>query len=162
MTAFDCAVTNSPADALPIAPPQDPIFCRDNPSSCTTGSKRPLYAYNSPSNAPFIDNNNRAGYHAAWSFGTNGAQNDICTPHLPFLVRSGHVLTTAPPSRSRQGHQRHRHLGKLVRCQHGSQFLVVGVRHRLVVVGRRLVGLLDRRSQRGLVVVGPSIVDYRQ
>lgn len=63
MTAFDCAVTNSPADALPIAPPQNPVFCRDDPSSCTSGSKRPIYAYNSPSNVPWIDNYNRAGYH---------------------------------------------------------------------------------------------------
>ncbi|TNY21244.1 hypothetical protein DMC30DRAFT_416263 [Rhodotorula diobovata] len=77
MTAFDCAVTNSPADALPIAPPQNPVFCRDDPSSCTSGSKRPIYAYNSPSNVPWIDNYNRAGYHQSWSFGTNGAQNDI-------------------------------------------------------------------------------------
>ncbi|BGP49050.1 hypothetical protein JCM10450v2_004929 [Rhodotorula kratochvilovae] len=79
-TAFDCSVSNSPADATPIAPPQDPVFCKNNPSSCTTGSKRPIYAYNFPSNVPWISNYDRAGYHASWSFGTNGAQNDIFMP----------------------------------------------------------------------------------
>lgn len=77
MTAFDCAVTGSPADATAIAPPRDPVFCRDDPSSCTKGSKRPIYAYNTPSNVPWIGNDDRAGYHASWSFGTSGAQNDI-------------------------------------------------------------------------------------
>lgn len=80
MTAFDCKVTGSPADATPIAPPQDPVFCKNDPSSCTTGSKRPIYAYNTPSNVPWIGNNDRAGYHQSWSFGTNGAQNDIFLP----------------------------------------------------------------------------------
>ncbi|BGP00320.1 hypothetical protein JCM10021v2_004001 [Rhodotorula toruloides] len=80
MTGFDCKVTGSPADATPIAPPQDPVFCKNNPSSCTTGSKRPIYAYNTPSNVPWIGNNDRAGYHQSWSFGTNGAQNDIFMP----------------------------------------------------------------------------------
>ncbi|GAA5894458.1 hypothetical protein JCM8208_006246 [Rhodotorula glutinis] len=102
MTAFDCAVTNSPADALPIAPPQDPVFCRDNPSSCTTGSKRPLYAYNSPSNAPFVDNYNRAGYHASWSFPTNGAQNDIFAKATNVTVTSASssAVSTAASSSS--------------------------------------------------------------
>ncbi|GJN89692.1 hypothetical protein Rhopal_002679-T1 [Rhodotorula paludigena] len=75
MTGFDCKVTNSPADAVPIAKPQDPVFCPNG--GCTAGAKRPLYAYNTPSNVPWIDNYNRAGYHASWSFGTDGAQNDI-------------------------------------------------------------------------------------
>ncbi|GAA5905158.1 hypothetical protein JCM6882_000396 [Rhodosporidiobolus microsporus] len=77
MTPFDCAVTGSPADATPIAAPQDPVFCGDDPSSCTTGSKRPLYAYNYPNNVPSWDNDHRPGYHASWSFPNNGAQNDI-------------------------------------------------------------------------------------
>lgn len=77
MTGFDCKVTNSPADAVPIAKPQDPVFCPNG--GCTAGAKRPLYAYNTPSNVPWIDNYNRAGYHASWSFGTDGAQNDICS-----------------------------------------------------------------------------------
>ncbi|BGP56190.1 hypothetical protein JCM8202v2_003802 [Rhodotorula sphaerocarpa] len=77
MTAFDCAVTGSPLDATPIAPPQDPVFCKEDPSSCTQGSKRPIYAYNSPSNVPWIGNYDRAGYHQSWSFGKDGAQDDI-------------------------------------------------------------------------------------
>jgi hypothetical protein len=48
--AFDCSIIGSPADATPIAPPQDPVFCGDAPSNCTTGSRRPLYAYNQPTN----------------------------------------------------------------------------------------------------------------
>ncbi|GAA6019559.1 hypothetical protein JCM10207_003743 [Rhodosporidiobolus poonsookiae] len=80
MTAFDCSVTGAPADATPIAPPQDPVFCGDAPGNCTQGSKRPLYAYNSPSNVPWYDNDHRPGYHASWSFGTDGAQNDIFLP----------------------------------------------------------------------------------
>ncbi|GAA6060598.1 hypothetical protein JCM10212_004577 [Sporobolomyces blumeae] len=76
-TGFNCTVTGSPADATAIAPPSDPVFCKNNPSSCTTGAKRPIYAYNYPSNVPWIGNNDRAGYHASWSFPNDGAQNDI-------------------------------------------------------------------------------------
>ncbi|GAA5827594.1 hypothetical protein JCM11251_001749 [Rhodosporidiobolus azoricus] len=77
MTGFDCSVSGAPADARRVAPPQDPVFCGDEPSSCTTGSKRPLYAYNQPNNIPWWDNNHRPGYHASWSFPNDGAQNDI-------------------------------------------------------------------------------------
>ncbi|BGP15156.1 hypothetical protein JCM10213v2_003113 [Rhodosporidiobolus nylandii] len=63
MTAMDCAVSGSPADALPIAAPQDPVFCAD-------------WSGQSPYNVPFISNDWRAGYHETWSF-RNGAQNDI-------------------------------------------------------------------------------------
>jgi hypothetical protein len=80
MTAFDCSVSGAPADATPIAAPQDPLFCQYNPSACVSGSKRPLYAYDSPSNVPWYDNNHRPGYHASWSFPNNGAQNDIFEP----------------------------------------------------------------------------------
>ncbi|GAA5842882.1 hypothetical protein JCM11251_005837, partial [Rhodosporidiobolus azoricus] len=52
MTGFDCSVSGSPADATAIAPPQDPLFCQYEPEKCVSGSKRPLYAYNSPSNVP--------------------------------------------------------------------------------------------------------------
>ncbi|POY71101.1 hypothetical protein BMF94_5858 [Rhodotorula taiwanensis] len=102
MTAFDCTVTGSPADATAIAAPQDPVFCKDDPISCTKGSKRPIYAYNSPSNVPWIGNDDRAGYHASWSFGTAGAQNDIFElPTLPPSSSSTAVSsssTTAPTS----------------------------------------------------------------
>ncbi|GAA5872986.1 hypothetical protein JCM16303_006904 [Sporobolomyces ruberrimus] len=76
-TGFNCTITGSPVDATPIAPPSDPVFCKNNPSSCTTGAKRPIYAYNYPSNVPWIGNDDRAGYHASWSFPHDGAQNDI-------------------------------------------------------------------------------------
>ncbi|GAA5871291.1 hypothetical protein JCM3774_000902 [Rhodotorula dairenensis] len=93
MTAFDCSVTGSPADATPHAPPQDPVFCKNDPSSCTRGSKRPIYAYNNPTSVPWIGNDDRAGYHASWSFGTNGAQNDI------FLSSAEHSAVNRTVSR---------------------------------------------------------------
>ncbi|ORY51762.1 hypothetical protein BCR35DRAFT_310676 [Leucosporidium creatinivorum] len=78
MTGFDCTVTDSPSNALPIVAPQDPVFCAADNSTCmpTKGAKRPLYAYNTPSNVPWYDNNNRPGYHSLWSF-EDGAQEDI-------------------------------------------------------------------------------------
>ncbi|GAA6055791.1 hypothetical protein JCM3770_004803 [Rhodotorula araucariae] len=100
MTPFDCSVSGSPADATPIAPPQDPVFCKNNPSSCTTGSKRPIYAYNFPTNVPWIGNYDRAGYHASWSFGTNGAQNDIFMPagydKTEYAVSRNKTITIEP------------------------------------------------------------------
>ncbi|GAA6040009.1 hypothetical protein JCM8097_004736 [Rhodosporidiobolus ruineniae] len=81
MTAFDCSVSGSPIDATPIAPPQDPAWCEYDSSACVSGSKKPLYAYNTPSNVAYPPdfNNHRPGYHATWSF-PNGAQNDIFLP----------------------------------------------------------------------------------
>lgn len=70
-------MTNVADDALALATPQDPVFCLDEPANCTKGAKLPLYASNSPSNTPWQGNENRPGYHASWSFGTDGAQNDI-------------------------------------------------------------------------------------
>ncbi|KAK4700080.1 hypothetical protein P7C70_g6170, partial [Phenoliferia sp. Uapishka_3] len=68
----------SPSDATAIAPPQDPTFCAAGNSSCTTtsGSKRPIYAYNNPTNVAWYGNDERAGYRPVWSF-EDGAQNDI-------------------------------------------------------------------------------------
>ncbi|KAM0749715.1 hypothetical protein T439DRAFT_357244 [Meredithblackwellia eburnea MCA 4105] len=82
MTAFDCAVTGASAAAVPISlPPSDPTYCAAGNTSCTltTGPKRPIYTYNSPSNVPFIGNWARAGYHPTWSF-NDGAQDDIFAP----------------------------------------------------------------------------------
>merc|ERR1711939_84376 len=76
MTAFDCTVSGSPEDAMPIAAPSDPVFCLDDPDSCTKGAKRPIYAYNEPTNVPWIGNEHRATYFPEWSF-SEGAQNDI-------------------------------------------------------------------------------------
>jgi len=91
-TGFRCKVDGSPVDATPIAPPNDPVFCKNDPSSCTVGAKRPIYAYNYPSNVPWIGNDDRAGYHAAWSFPNNGAQNDI------FLAAGQTVNSTSSSS----------------------------------------------------------------
>ncbi|GAA5964130.1 hypothetical protein JCM3765_005349 [Sporobolomyces pararoseus] len=77
MTGFDCSVSPS-GKSSPILPPTDPVFCPSTNSTCspTKGAKRPLYAYNSPSNILWQGNDNRPGYHESWSFG-DGAQNDI-------------------------------------------------------------------------------------
>ncbi|GAA6031222.1 hypothetical protein JCM8097_004070 [Rhodosporidiobolus ruineniae] len=84
MTAFDCKVSGSPANAPKIAPPQDAAWCEYDPSACVSGAKRPLYAYNAPSNVPYPPdfNNHRPGYHPSWSF-PNGAQNDISQATSP-------------------------------------------------------------------------------
>ncbi|GAA5979369.1 hypothetical protein JCM11641_005015 [Rhodosporidiobolus odoratus] len=76
MTAFDCSVSGSPSGAKAIGAPQDPVYCGDDKSKCTKGAKRPLYAYNTPTNVPGVDNSNRPGYHDTWSF-SDGAQTDI-------------------------------------------------------------------------------------
>lgn len=105
MTAFDCKITNVAADATPIAPPQNPVWCDKTDTACMAkrkgGSKRPLYAYNSDSNVSFASqpfagvrepvsnsshhsqivwkgNYDRPGYHANWGFPIDGAQTDIC------------------------------------------------------------------------------------
>lgn len=83
MTAFDCNVTSVNPAATALAAPVDPIFCMPGDTSCVpaSGAKRPLYAYNSPTNCewtgdPALFNANRPGYHASYSF-KDGAQNDI-------------------------------------------------------------------------------------
>ncbi|SCV70878.1 BQ2448_3640 [Microbotryum intermedium] len=93
MTAFDCAVTGASPNALPIAPPKDPVWCAKTDQACMAarpgGSKRPLYAYNSPSNIVWNGNDDRPGYHANWGFPNDGAQNDI------FVNASSVVKTSA-------------------------------------------------------------------
>ncbi|ORY88298.1 hypothetical protein BCR35DRAFT_289184 [Leucosporidium creatinivorum] len=80
MTAFDCKVTGATSTAK-IAAPVDPTWC--DPAelaagTCKTvaGAKRPLYAYNYPTNIVWKGNYDRPGYHSNWSF-QDGAQNDI-------------------------------------------------------------------------------------
>ncbi|KAL8279652.1 hypothetical protein RQP46_007965 [Phenoliferia psychrophenolica] len=81
MTAFDCNVTGSLPSATPIAAPTDPVFCETGNSTCklNTGSKRPLYAYNQPTNVQWEGNDDRPGYHSSWSF-NDGAQDGIFEP----------------------------------------------------------------------------------
>lgn len=76
---FDCSVTGALPNATAIAPPNDPINCLPSNPTCVpqAGAKRPLYAYNQPTNVVWGGNNDRPGYHSTWSF-NNGAQNDIC------------------------------------------------------------------------------------
>ncbi|KAM0753256.1 hypothetical protein T439DRAFT_346875 [Meredithblackwellia eburnea MCA 4105] len=104
MTAFDCSVSNVNPAATAIAPPQDAVFCANgyNTGNCTSGAKRPLYAYNSPTNVvypyPEADfNANRPGYHASWSF-QPGAQNDIFLPAAS--VSSSAVASSSAASSS--------------------------------------------------------------
>ncbi|KAM0747146.1 hypothetical protein T439DRAFT_383314 [Meredithblackwellia eburnea MCA 4105] len=81
MTGFDCAVTGASPLATAIAPPVDPTWCAPGDTTCVTqaGSKRPLYAYNTPTNIVWRGNYDRPGYHDNWSF-KNGPQNDIFLP----------------------------------------------------------------------------------
>ncbi|KAL8276115.1 hypothetical protein RQP46_011497 [Phenoliferia psychrophenolica] len=86
MTAFDCSVTNANPAATKIGPLSDATWCKPGDASCklTTGAKRPMYAYNTPTNvvlpgAPYVFNDDRPGYHASWSW-KEGAQNDIFLP----------------------------------------------------------------------------------
>ena len=61
MTPFQCNVVGAKANMPKIAPPQDPVVCNGGSIPCTKGSKRPLYAYNNPTNIPFYTNENRPG-----------------------------------------------------------------------------------------------------
>jgi len=80
MTAFDCRITDVDESlARPILPVIDPVYCDPSNSTCepAVGAKRPLYAYNEPTNVVWEGNDARPGYHASWSFPHDGAQNDI-------------------------------------------------------------------------------------
>ncbi|GJN93959.1 hypothetical protein Rhopal_007020-T1 [Rhodotorula paludigena] len=110
MTAFDCRITDVDDDfARPILPPVDPVFCPDGDSTCepAAGAKRPLYAYNEPTNVVWQGNDARPGYHASWSFPNDGAQNDIfdlsavsttsaTSPHTPTTTSRVQPPTTIP------------------------------------------------------------------
>ncbi|CEQ41736.1 SPOSA6832_03495 [Sporobolomyces salmonicolor] len=119
MTAFDCAITNvDPTLAAPILPVVDPVWCAPGNTTCqpAAGAKRPLYAYNTPTNVVWEGNNDRPGYHAEWSFPNDGAQNDIfdlsgvasyvpesasplvASPDIE-LTRFRHFAAPAPPIR---------------------------------------------------------------
>ncbi|GAA5962843.1 hypothetical protein JCM8115_001977 [Rhodotorula mucilaginosa] len=98
MTGFDCKFTGvDPKKALPLLPPVDPVFCAPGNDSCSlaVGAKRPLYAYNQPTNVVWQGNNDRPGYHASWSFPKNGAQEDIFdTSSLSSPKESTSTLST--------------------------------------------------------------------
>ncbi|BGP27594.1 hypothetical protein JCM10295v2_006567 [Rhodotorula toruloides] len=77
---FDCTFTHvNPSLSRPLLSPVDPVFCPAGNTTCKPahGAKRPLYAYNSPSNVVWEGNDARPGYHASWSFTLDGAQDDI-------------------------------------------------------------------------------------
>ncbi|KAK4054346.1 hypothetical protein OIO90_003579 [Microbotryomycetes sp. JL221] len=110
MTAFRCDVTGSPVDATPIAPPVDPTWCDPTElqaGRCQTqgGAKRPIYAYNTPTNVPWKGNYDRPGYHDNWSF-RDGAQNDIFLPanatisKPPTVSATPSATTSAAPFKS--------------------------------------------------------------
>jgi len=78
--AFDCRITDVDESlARPILPVIDPVYCAPDDSTCelAVGAKRPLYAYNQPTNVVWEGNDARPGYHASWSFPIDGAQTDI-------------------------------------------------------------------------------------
>lgn len=66
MTAFDCKITGA-TSTQKIAAPVDPTWCdpaEQAAGTCKTvgGAKRPLYAYNYPTNIQWKGNNDRPGY----------------------------------------------------------------------------------------------------
>ncbi|KAI5475618.1 hypothetical protein MNV49_001128 [Pseudohyphozyma bogoriensis] len=82
MTAFDCRIVNHSSSATPIMTPlKDAVFCPPGNTTCvqTTGARRPLYAYNVPTNVPYFGANHRGAYNELWGF-KDGAQNDIFEP----------------------------------------------------------------------------------
>ncbi|GAA6007472.1 hypothetical protein JCM11491_004174 [Sporobolomyces phaffii] len=106
MTGFDCSVEPG-SDPLPILPPVDPEFCPSTNDTCipAKGAKRPLYAYNSPSNIEWHGNDHRPGYHESWSF-FDGAQDDIFDrsgQNATYSISStDHSATRTPQSSSRR------------------------------------------------------------
>ncbi|GAA6006542.1 hypothetical protein JCM11491_004999 [Sporobolomyces phaffii] len=78
-TPFRCKIDGSPADARPIAPPQDPVYCPESRSHCTKGAKKLISTYNYPVNVPFTSNYDRPGYHETFGF-FDGPQDDIFLP----------------------------------------------------------------------------------
>ncbi|KAK4703440.1 hypothetical protein P7C70_g2778, partial [Phenoliferia sp. Uapishka_3] len=110
MTGFDCNVSNVSPLATPIAKPQNAVYCNPGDATCTltAGAKRPMYAYNTPTNiqypyAPNMFNSHRPGYHASWSWTIAGAQTDIfepaaslnITPNITSAVANASYASTA-------------------------------------------------------------------
>ncbi|GAA5905609.1 hypothetical protein JCM8208_005785 [Rhodotorula glutinis] len=102
MTAFDCRITDvDDSLARPILPVIDPVYCDPSNSTCelAVGAKRPLYAYNEPTNVVWEGNDARPGYHASWSFPNDGAQNDIfdlsASPSTTSRATSSSAATTS-------------------------------------------------------------------
>ncbi|KAL8291836.1 hypothetical protein RQP46_002094 [Phenoliferia psychrophenolica] len=60
MTGFYCNITDV-SSTNRIAAPKDPINCKGNSSACQSGAKKPLYAYNEPTNVIWDSNSNRPG-----------------------------------------------------------------------------------------------------
>ncbi|KAK4703993.1 hypothetical protein P7C70_g2222, partial [Phenoliferia sp. Uapishka_3] len=94
MTGFDCSVTGSSPNATAIAPPVNPIRCAVGDKTCTvqSGSKRPIYAYNIPTNVGWYGNYDRPGYKDNWSF-SDGAQTDIFVKANVTNVNSAYLAS---------------------------------------------------------------------
>ncbi|GAA5947460.1 hypothetical protein JCM3765_001687 [Sporobolomyces pararoseus] len=99
-TPFRCKIDGSPADARPIAPPQDPVYCPDSPKDCTKGAKKLISTYNYPVNVPFTSNYDRPGYHDTFGF-FDGPQDDIFLPALVPHSSSSAPTTTSSTTFSR-------------------------------------------------------------
>ncbi|KAJ2912036.1 hypothetical protein MD484_g8377, partial [Candolleomyces efflorescens] len=81
--AFRCRVTNSRSNT-PVAAPQPPKWCENNPSACTKGAKQMVYWNQLEGNNIQVDGRDAAGdfkspgYNMKLGF-ADGAQNDIFT-----------------------------------------------------------------------------------
>ncbi|GAA5903968.1 uncharacterized protein JCM6883_002043 [Sporobolomyces salmoneus] len=92
-TPFRCKISDSPADARPIASPQDPVFCPDSRDDCTKGAKKMISTYNYPVNVPFTSYADRPGYHGTFGF-FNGPQDDIFLAPSPSPSPSTSTIST--------------------------------------------------------------------
>ncbi|KAF8638893.1 hypothetical protein AX17_001945 [Amanita inopinata Kibby_2008] len=82
--AFRCNVTGA-TGTKPVAPPQPPIWCEDEPSNCVRGSKQMLYWNQLEGNNIHVEGRDIAGLPKSPAYNNNcgfpdGAQNDIFMP----------------------------------------------------------------------------------
>lgn len=78
MTGFECTVTNAlPYSTVRVAKGIPPRYCADEPESCVTGPKQPMYWANESPNIVFSgDYWKKPSYNEKWGF-KSGAQDDI-------------------------------------------------------------------------------------
>lgn len=82
MIGYNCKVTGVKSTARPLAPGKAPVFCENDPSSCTKGAKTMIVVNQLEGNNIKLEGtqaNGEAkspGYNAKTGF-ADGAQNDI-------------------------------------------------------------------------------------
>ncbi|GAA6016275.1 hypothetical protein JCM10207_000454 [Rhodosporidiobolus poonsookiae] len=127
MTGFLCKITDA-TSAARWSEPQDAIWCGDDPSKCVKGARRPMYAYNTPNNIPFWDENDpnakRPGYNSncGWD---DGAQDDIFAGGSPGgPISSGQSSSASASNREQRLASYLQTFVRLVLVSIASQFLL--------------------------------------